>query len=315
MKKKAMKKKWMKWSAVCAVLLVAVCLFALWPREGSQGVFYRISGGKNELYLLGSIHVGSKEMYPFNRSIRDAIGKADVMVFECDAESDQSVDDTMAMMKYPEGESLADSVSAETLEKLDQAALRMGYDAQGLRALKPWAVTSMLSVQNVSSAMDARSAEQSAALGVEKQVMKQSEKKERLYLETIPEQLGRMDAFSPALQEYILADACDAVLNPEPDDELKQWPEWWVKGDAEAFAASYRKGQAEDEQPLLAEEYHLSLITQRNQQMAERLAALLENDEGKTYFATVGLMHLVLEEDSILSELKAMGYTVEKIEK
>ena len=28
-------------------------------REGSAGLLYRVTGGKSELYLLGSIHVGS----------------------------------------------------------------------------------------------------------------------------------------------------------------------------------------------------------------------------------------------------------------
>ena len=53
-------------------------------REGSAGLLYRVTGGKSELYLLGSIHVGSEEMYPMGQHILDALEAADVLAFECD---------------------------------------------------------------------------------------------------------------------------------------------------------------------------------------------------------------------------------------
>ena len=42
-------------------------------KEGSAGILYRVTGGKSELYLLGSIHVGSEDMYPMGQSILDAL--------------------------------------------------------------------------------------------------------------------------------------------------------------------------------------------------------------------------------------------------
>ena len=47
--------------------------------------------------------------------------------------------------------------------------------------------------------------------------------------------------------------------------------------------------------------------------MAEGLRALLEDGEGEKILVTVGLLHLVLPEDSVLGELKAMGYQVEQV--
>ena len=55
------------------------------------------------------------------------------------------------------------------------------------------------------------------------------------------------------------------------------------------------------------------MITRRNRRMAEGLRALLEDGEGEKIFVTVGLLHLVLPEDSVLGELKAMGYQVEQV--
>ena len=306
----------MKKKSICLaalLVMVAVC-FALWPHTESQGIFYRVLGGKNDLYVLGSIHIGSKAMYPFGSSIRTAMQKADAMVFECDTQSEQALQDTRELMQYSAGDSLAEHISADTMSLLEKTARKLGYDFNALMDLKPWAITSMLSMETLAAAMNVKEVDQAVALGVENGVRGQCGKKETLYLETVIEQLGRMDGFSPALQDYLLADACSAVLSPKEDEELQHWPGWWAEGNAQAFADSYQRGQQEEKEPLLAQEYHHLLITQRNQLMAERLANLLETDEGKTYFATIGLMHLVLEEDSILSELERMGYTVEKIE-
>ena len=83
-------------------------------REGSAGLLYRVTGGKSELYLLGSIHVGSEEMYPMGQHILDALEAADVLAFECDTQSAQAQAAYRELMCCPEGESLESLVSADT---------------------------------------------------------------------------------------------------------------------------------------------------------------------------------------------------------
>ena len=269
-----MKRKNLIWAA--AVLLVAVLGCMLWPEAESQGIFYRVSGGKNELYVLGSIHIGSRGMYPFSRSIRNAMQNADVLVFECDTQSAQSQQETALLMRYAADDHLGAHISPEVLQLVEKAAQKMGYDLQALQGMKPWAITSMLSMETLASAMEVRNVDKALSLGVENTVNKQSGQKEVRYLETVSEQLERMDSFSPALQEYLLRDACKAVLSPKADEELKQWPAWWAAGDAQAFADAYRRSQAMEAEPMLAHEYHDSLITQRNRMMAQRLRELME---------------------------------------
>ena len=61
------------------------------------------------------------------------------------------------------------------------------------------------------------------------------------------------------------------------------------------------------------QEYHEGLVSRRNAAMAQRLDALLRSDDKRSYFVTMGLMHLVLPQDSILLRLEALGYTVERV--
>ena len=40
---------------------------------------------------------------------------------------------------------------------------------------------------------------------------------------------------------------------------------------------------------------------------------MLEFEKQSRFFVTIGLMHLVLQEDSVLTELEKLGYTIEQI--
>ena len=97
------------------------------------------------------------------------------------------------------------------------------------------------------------------------------------------------------------------------DAAIDQWPEWWRAGDAEAFAGAYLDGLAAEPDQELAWEYHTALVTERNARMARRMAEWLEAEEEGDYFVTLGLLHLVLEGDSVPGCLEKMGYTVERI--
>ena len=309
-----MKKKWTYSLLMAGVLAAAVAAQQLASDPG-QGIFYRVSGGRNEMFLLGSIHAGSREMYPMSAKIRNAIRKADTMVFECDTTSAEAQQVTAQLMKSDTP--LAEVISQSCYGGLEQAAEKLGYSMASFETLKPWAVTSTLTLAAAAQEMESGSSKAASALGVENMVRRQSGGKQILYLETAEEQLGLMEGFSPALQEYLLDSACQAVLDPEnvsgTDADVEYWPAWWKEGNAQAFADSYLLGLTQEASPDLAQEYHQTLMTGRNRRMAQSLQTMLESSEPHSYFVTVGLMHLVLPGDSAIAELEAMGYQIEQI--
>lgn len=303
-----MSKRRIGWAALMLALCVGGMSAASLMRQESLGILYRVTGGKNEWYILGSIHVGGPGMYPLGRSVRQAMEQADVLLFECDTQSEEAQAETAALMAYPEGEDLFDCIGADCQEQVRRAAEKAGYSLDALRSLKPWAVTSMLSLKATAQSMGGNQP------GVETMVRRTAGQKQIAYLETNAEQLNTLEQFSPELQEYLLQSACREVLGDSPSDaQVKNWPRWWANGDAQAFAASYEQEQQEGAESELAAEYHKALITRRNRRMAERLEPWLRSDQSG--LVTVGLMHLVLPGDSLLSELEAIGYTVQKVEK
>ena len=309
-----MKKVW-KYSLLMAGVLAAAVAVQQLSQQPGQGIFYRVSGGKNEMYLLGSIHVGNRDMYPFSNAIQSALEKADQFVFECDTTSPEAIAATSQMMASDK--LLSDTISEECYQQLECAAEKMGYAMESFEHLKPWAVTSTLTVADAAREMDVGNSRRAAAYGVENMIRKAIGGKDVVYLETAAEQLGLMERFSPQLQEYLLSSACDAVLNPDHisgmDEDIELWPEWWKEGNAQAFADSYVRGLAKETSPELAREYHQALMTTRNQQMAQKLHSMLQSETEHCYVVTIGLMHLVLPEDSVIAQLQAMGYTVEQI--
>ena len=95
------------------------------------------------------------------------------------------------------------------------------------------------------------------------------------------------------------------------DSTISQWPEWWRQGDTASFADTYLSAYLEPGHETVCAEYHARLVTERNKRMADRLAVLLE--DGGRYFVTIGLLHLVLPEDSVVTLLREKGYTVEAL--
>ena len=299
-------------------LVAALMLAAVPPApEGSRGLLYKVSGPQGQAYILGSIHVGDAAMYPFHSEIQHAMEAADTFVYECDTTSAEAKAVLRARMALPEGQTLAAALGETLYAEVSAVCDQLGLNITALDGLRPWAVINTLAVYTTAAELGADSANQALALGVEEQVRASASPlhKPVAYLETPQEQVDVLEGFSEALQRYLLESECQVILRPESahgmDATIALWPTWWRAGDAQAFADQYLQSYLEPGYEAEGAEYHNALITQRNARMADRLYALLE--KGGTLFVTVGLMHLVLPEDSLLSRLQARGCTVETV--
>ena len=300
-----------------AALLMAAA--ALWliarPAEGSRGILYQVVSPQGKAYLLGSIHVGGEAMYPFGEDLTRAMAASDTFVYECDTTSDAATAELRRRMALPEGQTLRDALGGELYAEVSAVCDHLGLDIGTLDGLRPWAVINTLAVYTTAAELRTDTVNRALSLGVEKQVQAYAMQnhKKVAYLETPDEQVDALEGLSDGLQRYLLQGECDVILHPENargmDATIADWPEWWRAGDKAAFANRYLSSYLEPGHEDVCAEYHRVLVTERNARMAERLSALLK--EGGTYFATVGLLHLVLPEDSIPTLLSERGYTVE----
>src|SRR4051794_3172389 len=88
----AMKKRWL--SLLFTGLVLAVPLSAQAPiaarpaapvpAPAKKALFWKVSSGENVAYLVGSIHLGSKEMYPLAEEFENAFQRSAVLIVEVD---------------------------------------------------------------------------------------------------------------------------------------------------------------------------------------------------------------------------------------
>ena len=112
------------------------------------------------------------------------------------------------------------------------------------------------------------------------------------------------------IQEKELNDALDAILNPTVAQqnnagEFTKWQQQWAKGDVEGFTQSFTSSQE-----FVESDSAKRLFGERDKNMANKIAALLDKEGKSTYFVVVGAGHFVLK-DMVIDQLKQKGYKVE----
>ena len=60
------------------LLLITIFSISLF----SKSFIWEVSDGDSKIYLLGSVHIASEEMYPLASAIEDSYKKSDALVLE-----------------------------------------------------------------------------------------------------------------------------------------------------------------------------------------------------------------------------------------
>jgi len=319
--------RWGRWFALLLAGVLAALLSGCGLKETNEpagqevkGLLYKIKYEDIAMYLLGSIHIGNENMHPFGQAIRQGMEEADTFVFECDTTSREAAAAGKLAMALPEGDMLYDLISPECYALLEEVCRLKGYPIGQMNRLRPWAAMVSLSMEATAAELGVKNARKAMELGVERNVMAFARERGRriVYLETTQEQLNTLDRLSLPLQEHLLQEQLRIILDPSIakglDAYISQWPAFWNGGDAQAFADRYQQGYgdiiAEDELAW-TNEYHAALVTRRNLLMADRLEAMMREEGPGVYFVTIGLLHFVLPEDSVLKHMESRGYQVE----
>lgn len=288
------------------------------PETKPQPLFYHVTGSDGqEMWLLGTIHVGDVRTTYLPQEIYDAFDSADALAleFESDAFMEQSQTDAELMAQirkaylYSDGTLLDDHISDEQLYK---DAVRMlevtGQYSQMMLLMKPYFVGSM-----VSGFLEDRTAHVDSDYGVDFLLEDRAngQNKEIRSVETGLSQLQMLANFSDELQETMLEESIyyGHVGSNVASMELF---EMWCRGD-ETELREYINAEPEDmteDEKRLYEEYEKAISTDRDKGMVEVAKGYLEG--GDVVFYAVGLAHL-LADGGLVDSLRAAGYTVEPV--
>ncbi len=275
--------------------------------QGSKGVAWVVEDEDTVVYLLGSIHLGTPDLYPFDKKLVTAFNESDALLVEANLLDFEGLEYYAEKAMYAEGTSLKDDVTLDTFAKLEEVAKQYNLPIEQLVIQKPWMLTNTLSLLGMNASYDGLTPDEMAMHGIDMYFLLNALLMEKpvIELEGMKAQVDMFDALSPESQEQSLVEVLDSILQPTGENDAKLMQQWfanWKQGNVEAFAESVQLMDGE------ASEYNDMLFGARDEQMAQKIIALLKEEEG-TYFIVVGAGHFLIEK-SIRYHLQQNGYDV-----
>lgn len=252
------------------------------------------------VFLLGSLHVLKSDTYPLAKTINEAYGLSQKVVFETDlaAMMDPVVmAKMMAMGLYPEGQTLLQNIPEEMRSSLKKKMTDLGMPMEHFGRFRPWFMAVTL------TALELQRLGFSPEYGIDVHFYGRadSDQKEIGYLEPVDFQLDLLGKMNEQDQNAFLGQTLKDldVAAQMADDMLKSWE----KGDVDNLYAILFKsfeGYPQIENRLLG---------QRNLDWVKKIEAMMAED--KNIFIIVGAGHLI-GPGSVVALLKEKGYTVKQ---
>jgi uncharacterized protein YbaP (TraB family) len=289
----------MRWLAL--LLLGVAALTARASDDGHSLTLWRVDGGANVVYLLGSIHLLRPEDHPLPRAIDEAYEDAEVVVMELDMDdldpaATQAAFNSAGVMT--DGTTLRDLMGEEYYRSAVEAAAVIDIPLDMLAQSEPWlaAITVELMILYRMGF--------NPLLGVEMTMTQraQADGKPIEGLETVDQQIGFLDGLPLEAQREMLLQTLvqSAALNESIDTLI----EAWRLGDTATLEAELlRDLEAQGE-------LHDALIVGRNRRWAETIASWL--DDERDYLVVVGALHLV-GDHGVPSLLDRAGFEIRQL--
>jgi uncharacterized protein YbaP (TraB family) len=267
----------------------------------TRNFIWKASRGPGVVYLVGSVHLLSKDYYPLSPALDVAFKESDLLVEELNLGEMAAVESQMKILTrglLPDGQTLDKVVSPATFALVTERVTALGLPIEPLKRFKPWALAlTLLGLEWQAAGFD-------AALGLDKHFYDRAmaDRKEVQGLETVDFQISRFDELTMEEQDRLLASTLKELETE--------------KASVTALADAWKAGDAPTVERIVLEELrkeprmYQRLLVERNRDWMPKLDALFAR-RGRS-FVVVGAAHLV-GPDGLLAMLRAKGYTVEQL--
>lgn len=289
------------------------------PEEKATPLFYHVTGPDGqEMWLLGTIHVGDERTSYLPQEIYDAFDAADALAVEFNSEAfsdaldeDEDLSDQVSDCYFYDDGTTQDHIEDQELYEYALKLMKAsGNYHMNAPYLKAYLWSSSIDNFYLRQGYSLRSSQ-----GVDNQLIWRAEAQDKTILDVESGlfQIQMLTGFSDALQEELLLES--AATDPlEYVSGTQELFEMWCAGD-EAALIEYLNTEADaseltEEELALVEEYNNAMGTDRNDDMLDVAIGYLES--GDVVFFAVGLAHL-LAEDGLVNTLRDAGYTVELV--
>ena len=253
------------------------------------------------LYLFGTVHLLPDDLVWQREDMRQAFADSGTIFFEVDTGPESQVQGTVLTTSLglrSDGLRLSDRLDNYQLNLMEAAANNGDLTIAALDGMQPWLAAEYLTFAA------AQNAGLSAALSADEALKSRAarEGKNVIYLESLETQIRASAELPEFIQIRILTETLER-FNALGLDATNIAEQWAVGG------TDYLTDQLIRPMKSREPEVFNNLLRDRNRAWANKIARFME-DSG-TGFVAVGTAHL-LGEQSLLSELREQGYTVQR---
>lgn len=259
---------------------------------------WQVDGGKNRVFLLGSVHLLRAADHPIPPVIYTAYEEAETLIMEMDID-DVDMIEAQALISelglLQDGSTLRELMGTAAWSEAEALAARANIPLAMLASSKPW-----LAAITIEQLMLTRIGFD-PSYGIESHMADRAagDEKEILGLETVRQQLEFLDNMSLDSQRALLLQSLEESVDLEAImDELVGA---WRHGDIEFLEQNMLKEIREH--PELYE----TIVVERNEDWVVQIEELLGT--GDDYLVIVGALHLI-GDDGIPALLTGRGHDV-----
>ncbi|MCL2036042.1 MAG: TraB/GumN family protein [Oscillospiraceae bacterium] len=293
------------------------------PKSEITPLLWRVTSPEgNSIYMFGSIHAATMDIYPLPNYITECFYNSEYLAVEADIvafeKNSQAQIDVVYKFMYDDGRTIEDVLDLDVIdEMLDILGDSDGDYSVMARMYSQYKMFKPAMWSDAISGVTAEKAGLSYDDGLDRFFLEAAKKQgsgiEILEVESVEFQLEMMLSFSDELWQVVIEESLDMEKGVEGLLELY---EAWKNGDEKALA-EHREADFSEVAPeefeyyqKLHDEYITAMLTNRDIGMAEVAKSYMA--DGLNVFYVVGAAHLV-GENSVIDLLRRDGYTIELV--
>ena len=288
--------------ALALSLLSAVLASA---QGGSTPIIYEVRSQTNTVYLFGTVHVGTRALYPLSPQVEQAFAASRALALEANPLDQQEVAAAMAYAMYQPPDDLSKHISPKLFERIKTLSPRIGLPVEYARRMKPHMLAMTLAM------MEIQRLGYDSGLGVDVHLAQRATQSGMPIreLESMQGQMKLFDDLPADLKEGMLEMAVDTIEDGSVEQEMDALLAAWAAGDSDKIQATILR-ETEGLPAPVAQELQAAIYDRRNEAMAVQVTAYLAGKE--PVFVAVGAGHLT-GESGIPELLKRRGFSVRRL--
>ena len=289
----------------CAVALLGLIVFlagcsSLGSFSKSKSALWRIRGEHNVVYLLGSVHILPKSVYPLHPALERAFADSQQVAFEVDIGRATGGKVRQAFGEigtYPRGDDLSHHVSALTLQIVKLACAQLGVSYEKAKRFKPSLLAELLTLRYTELAGFRED------LGVDNYFYQRAKalNKPIFGLETVSDQANVLLQNEKKGEQHLLFTIGSL---PEYKIALTEMVEAWRNGQVDVLDRFLNQDESNDP------EMFYRMFAKRNARWLPQIERLTH--ENFNCLVIVGAGHLV-GNHGLIETLRHRGYRIEQL--